>query len=944
MKQGWQNIIVLITLAGLLSTVSAIKAAFSTSITSKNNLFALGTLDVDLKTTSDTDFPATLFNQSDFQPSDTDPQSIRLKKAGTLDFKYNFEFEKTSGSDTLCSALELKADFNGTTYYSGSLSSFTLPTALTLTNDNDWNLTLALNDSNQNLQNLDCNFNINITAYQVNSDSTWGFTSQESFSNTIHSGDWTAPTSNAEPLPTYQNSNTFNVPFTATDSGGLVDTIDLYFSYQSGAFTKYTTHDIAPDSTPASGSIPFTATNGDGLYKFYTSATDDSSNQESLVGKSTESETTLDTIAPATTIKVSSGKTIGETVTNPGFEFGLTGWTTKGDVNFISSDAHQASAYDGTYMARLGTPEDYAGETSGNPIWSNKISQQLNPGAKNLSFNYNLYSFDTTGFDSPAVYVKLNDYAVFNLTASEIDTGGNPNQTGWQQASFNLEGITDPVLEIIFYSGNTNDDQNQSWLYLDNITTSQAQVNDSETFTLSATDSLSGVYKTSYSLNGITWFSNQPINATSLESGTNTIYFKSSDNAGNQELAKSRIIVKNNQAPEEITDLYAIATSKNTIDIDWTTPGDNGGGDQVTLYDIRYSDTEILDDTDFNNATKVLNPPAPKLPGEFEVFTVSGLNSNTTYYFAIKSGDSVNNWSSISNSPSDTTLDDISDPWINPGDVVINELMWMGTSGSTSDQYLELRNTTDQDIDISDWVIQGAGFAGSDLTIPSGSIITAFGYFLITNLNPSDPLSKLHDTNVTPDWITSSLTLLNTDAQYTLLDNTSFTIDVADDGLDTPFAGQNYYSMERNATPGDGTAASNWHTIFDDSIEMQNYWDSGSSEKGTPGGRNLSQTPTLVTTLNFTLDSTHTTASFSLKNITQFTSLDYTLTYTSLTGDQGIVGTKDLENDQITIDNLVLGTCSTNGNCLYHQNPDNFKLEVTLNGPITRTLTKEITL
>jgi len=725
-----------------------------------------------------------------------------------------------------------------------------------------------------------------------------------------------------------------------------VDTVDLYYRYDNtGAFTKYSTFDVNPDADPASGNISFTATDGDGLYQFYTLATDDSANSESSASKTTESSTTLDTVDPSTTMSVSSGKEVSETVSNPGFEQGLTSWITQGDVSLISSDAYEASAYDGTYMVRLGTPESFAGGLTGNTIWTNKITQRLSPGAKNFSFHYNLYSFDTTGFDDPAVFVNLNDYAVFKLTASEIDTGGNPNQTGWQQASFNLENLSDPVLEIIFYSGNTDDDENQSWLYLDNLTTAEARVGNSEIFTLSSTDSLSGVASTEYSFDSLTWNSGTTINATSLNNGSNTVYFRSTDNAGNTELAKSRKLIKNSTAPEAITDLTATALSKHTIDLDWTTPGDNGGLDQVSLYDIRYSDSEILDDDDFNAATTIPNPPAPMLPDEFENFTVTNLDSDTDYFFAIKSSDAVNNWSDVSNSPSDTTLDDLADPWVNYGDVVINELMWMGTSGSTADEFLELRNLTDQDITIEDWIIEGAALTGGDLTLPTSSIIPAQGYFLITNFDPSSVSSKLHDTNVNPDWITTSLTLINSDGQYTLIDDTGFTIDVADDGDGTPFAGDSslYYSMERNASPGEGTEASNWHTIFDDSTEASDYWDAGASEKGTPGGRNLSQTKK-DTILILSINSPQTEVSFDLLNIDQFDSFEYILTYTSQSGDQAIKGSKAITDDQITVSELILGTCSAGGQCTYHQDIKDLKLQVILKGFFERTLIKTLNL
>jgi hypothetical protein len=52
----------------------------------------------------------------------------------------------------------------------------------------------------------------------------------------------------------------------------------------------------------------------------------------------------------------------------------------------------------------------------------------------------------------------------------------------------------------------------------------------------------------------------------------------------------------------------------------------------------------------------VLNPPTPKSAGNTETFQVTGLDEQTTYYFAVRSADERPNWSPISNSPSGTTL------------------------------------------------------------------------------------------------------------------------------------------------------------------------------------------------------------------------------------------------------------------------------------------------
>jgi hypothetical protein len=54
-------------------------------------------------------------------------------------------------------------------------------------------------------------------------------------------------------------------------------------------------------------------------------------------------------------------------------------------------------------------------------------------------------------------------------------------------------------------------------------------------------------------------------------------------------------------------------------------------------------------------ATQATGEPVPLAAGFIQNHVISGLDSSTTYYFAIKTADEVPNWSGISNSPSDTT-------------------------------------------------------------------------------------------------------------------------------------------------------------------------------------------------------------------------------------------------------------------------------------------------
>lgn len=185
--------------------------------------------------------------------------------------------------------------------------------------------------------------------------------------------------------------------------------------------------------------------------------------------------------------------------------------------------------------------------------------------------------------------------------------------------------------------------------------------------------------------------------------------------------------------------------------------------------------------------------------------------------------------------------------WANPGDVVVNELMWMGSSGNSDDEWIELKNTTGNSIDLSNWQIT-KWVAGTHeelmLTIPSGRTISANGYFLISNFNQTNSAISVES-----DLVDSGVVLTNSDLRIklykSLWTDSANLIDTADDGSGTPLTGVNgppdWKSMERNNTPGDGTSSGSWHTCNDSACNNTTFWDVEGNNYGTPKAANLSE-------------------------------------------------------------------------------------------------------
>ena len=143
-------------------------------------------------------------------------------------------------------------------------------------------------------------------------------------------------------------------------------------------------------------------------------------------------------------------------------------------------------------------------------------------------------------------------------------------------------------------------------------------------------------------------------------------------------------------------------------------------------------------------------------------------------------------------------------------EVIINELMWDGTDLGSDDEYLELRNLCPNDVGITGWTIRK-----NDVVPPMvflRGIIPANGYFLVSR---RPPLATRVDGAPSPHQVEPALDLDDMNVQYQLYDSAGILRDRADDGKGKVCAGTgapNYYSMERNDPPLDGSLCRNWHT------------------------------------------------------------------------------------------------------------------------------------
>lgn len=162
--------------------------------------------------------------------------------------------------------------------------------------------------------------------------------------------------------------------------------------------------------------------------------------------------------------------------------------------------------------------------------------------------------------------------------------------------------------------------------------------------------------------------------------------------------------------------------------------------------------------------------------------------------------------------------------------IFISEIAWAGSSQSAADEWLELTNNTQETVDLSNWIIEGAATGGGKITLPETSQISPNGGYLIANYSAENFNSIL---NSPPNYVTASLSLSNSGLSLTLKKSDGCLVDQAGDGGAPFFGGTSTtgtVSMIRFYSALDGTVQTSWIAA-----ESSKGFDSGAPDLGTPG-------------------------------------------------------------------------------------------------------------
>jgi phosphatidylserine/phosphatidylglycerophosphate/cardiolipin synthase-like enzyme len=165
-------------------------------------------------------------------------------------------------------------------------------------------------------------------------------------------------------------------------------------------------------------------------------------------------------------------------------------------------------------------------------------------------------------------------------------------------------------------------------------------------------------------------------------------------------------------------------------------------------------------------------------------------------------------------------------PTHSPGSVIISEIAWGATAVSLSDEWLELYNTTDTTVALSDWTITN----GNNLTITLSGAIPPNAFFLIER----DDDTTISDIPADLVYLSNGQGLNDAGVTLFLRDAANQTIDTANlDGGPWPAGSGSpgFYTMER-LDPSAGDEDANW--VTNDGLTRNGLDAYGNPLNGTP--------------------------------------------------------------------------------------------------------------
>ncbi|HKK20942.1 MAG TPA: leucine-rich repeat domain-containing protein [candidate division Zixibacteria bacterium] len=107
-------------------------------------------------------------------------------------------------------------------------------------------------------------------------------------------------------------------------------------------------------------------------------------------------------------------------------------------------------------------------------------------------------------------------------------------------------------------------------------------------------------------------------------------------------------VIDDGTAPKTVSDLAVASFSDTSVTLTWTATGDDSTIGTAASYDLRIAGA-MIHWGNFDSASAVPGLPGPKPSGESEQFEIRGLETDSTYYFALRVSDESGNYEGVSN-------------------------------------------------------------------------------------------------------------------------------------------------------------------------------------------------------------------------------------------------------------------------------------------------------
>ena len=167
----------------------------------------------------------------------------------------------------------------------------------------------------------------------------------------------------------------------------------------------------------------------------------------------------------------------GSCIRNLGFEQGFDFWT-KGtiydSINVISGDSFVGSAWEGSKMLRIGTPQSSAGPSQ--PIGLTSLYQDIILCEPTIKVAFRMFTWDYTSFDLFRCTVTDLDTGVVLFSFTRGGWGENPaapvKDSGWRYLPINVSNHLGKRARLRYAAGGTQDTLYATWVYIDSAVSS----------------------------------------------------------------------------------------------------------------------------------------------------------------------------------------------------------------------------------------------------------------------------------------------------------------------------------------------------------------------------------------------------------------------------------------------------------------------------------------